>query len=108
MRRMTNQEAFSKIAQQLASLGVVESKLFGMPAWKLNGKALGGPWESDMVFKLSGEALTKALQLPGAKLFDPMGGRPMKQWVQLGPAHQDSWLYFAEAAATALLYESLN
>ncbi|HSX23757.1 MAG TPA: hypothetical protein VLE74_01525 [Candidatus Saccharimonadales bacterium] len=103
---MSNQEAFEKIAEELAALGVVGSKMFGMPVWKLEGKALGGPWQDDMVFKLDGAVLEKALKLPGAKQFDPMGGRPMKQWVQLGPDHQDKWLHFAEAAAKGLLKET--
>lgn len=100
---MSAQQAFQSIAQNLAPLGVVESKMFGMPVWKVNGKALGGPWKEDMVFKLSGKVLEEALKLPGAISFDPMGGRPMKQWVQLGPEHQEMWSYFAEEAARALL-----
>jgi hypothetical protein len=100
---MTSQQAFTDIAAHLAALGVVESKMFGMPVWKLDGKAMGGPWGNDMVFKLSGAELDEALILPGAKLFDPAGGRPMKQWVQLGPEHQDKWGRFAEAAAKSLL-----
>ena len=100
---MTNVEAFSNIADQLAPLGVVKSQMFGMPTWKLNGKALGGPWQDDMVFKLKEDDVVEALKLSGAKLFDPMGGRPMKQWVQLGPVHQDKWQHFAELAARVQL-----
>jgi hypothetical protein len=100
---MTSEESFQKIAERLAPLGVVQSKMFGMPVWKLNGKALGGPWKGDMIFKLQGDALKEARALPGAEPFDPMGGRPMKQWVRLGPEHQDKWQHFAEAAAKALL-----
>ena len=40
-----------------------------------------------MVFKLEGDDHAQALALPGAQLFDPMGGRPMKAWVQV-PAAQ--------------------
>lgn len=101
---MTNQEAFQKIADELASLGVVPSKMFGMATWKLNGKAFGGPWEDSMVFKLTdAKVLENALKLTGAKQFDPMGGRPMKQWVVLGPEHQDKWQYFAEEACKTLV-----
>jgi hypothetical protein len=100
---MINQEVFQQITKALGPIGVVSGQMFGMPVWKCNGKAIGGPWQDDMVFKLNGEALEEALKLPGAKLFDPMGGRPMKQWVQLGPEHQEKWQQFAEAAAKALL-----
>lgn len=100
---MTSDEAFKKITENLAPLGVVPSKMFGMPTWKLNGKALGGPWQAAMVFKLTDEKVhTEAMKLAGAKAFDPMGGRPMKQWVVLGPEHADKWSYFAEQAAKQL------
>jgi len=99
---MDNHTAFTKIAEQLAPMGVVPSKMFGMPTWKLNGKALGGTWEDSMVFKLDEKSLEEALKLSGAKLFEPMSGRPMKQWVQLGPEHADKWTHYAEAAATFL------
>jgi hypothetical protein len=39
------------------------------------------------------------LALEGAHLFDPMGGRPMKEWVQVPAAHADEWPRLAELAA---------
>lgn len=95
---MDVQQAFETIAKDLELHGVVKSQMFGMPVWKLNGKALGGPWQGSMVFKLDGPALAQALKLPGARQFDPMGGRPMKQWVVLGPEHQDKWPHYADEA----------
>ena len=101
---MDNQRAFEEIAKNLASLGVVPSKMFGMPTWKLQGKAFGGPWEKGMVFKLTDEKiLHEALDLPGAAHFEPMAGRPMKQWVLLGPEHADKWPRFAKSAVQSLL-----
>jgi hypothetical protein len=49
-----------------------------------------------MVFKLTGETHREALALSGAKLFDPMGGRPMKEWVQVPLAHAKTWHKLAE------------
>jgi hypothetical protein len=51
-----------------------------------------------MVFKLGGAAHGEALKLAGAHLFDPMGGRPMKEWVVVGPAHAARWLALARDA----------
>jgi hypothetical protein len=99
-----DQAAFHQITDQLAPLGVVESKMFGMAIWKLNGKALGGPREGDMVFKLDSPALEAALALPRATHFDPSGHRPMKQWVRLGPEHAAKWLHYAEQAAQAAVH----
>jgi len=44
-----------------------------------------------MVFKLYGEPLKNTLSLDSAKLFDPMGGRPMGGWVQLSYDYVDKW-----------------
>jgi len=52
-----------------------------------------------MVFKLSGNTHTEALNLEGSILFDPSGkGRAMKEWVQVSYAHKSKWGKFAKAA----------
>jgi hypothetical protein len=52
-----------------------------------------------MVFKLQGNEHEKALSLKGAQLFDPSGKkRPMKEWVQVPPAHAEKWKKLAGAA----------
>jgi hypothetical protein len=51
-----------------------------------------------MVFKLTGAEHASALALSGARLFDPMGGRPMKQWVEVPHAHAARWAELARAA----------
>src|SRR6266516_2210726 len=72
-------------------------KMFGMPCVKASGKAVAGYFKGDMVFKLrDAEARERALELDGARLFDPMGGRPMKEWVQVPAAHVDRWPELAE------------
>jgi hypothetical protein len=38
------------------------------------------------------------LALAGSVLFDPSGGRPMREWIVVGAQHQDHWTTFAEAA----------
>ena len=74
------------------------TKMFGMPTLKINGKAFAGLYKTAMMFKLTGADHAKALKLKGAKLFDPMDGRPMKEWVQVPAAHSKLWLKFAESA----------
>jgi hypothetical protein len=65
------------------------SQMFGKPCLKHNGKAFAA-WHQDcMIFKLKGEERELALQLKGAKMWDPSGkGRPMKEWIQLGKIHE--------------------
>ena len=48
-------------------------------------------YKEHMVFKLDGMPLKDTLSLDGAKLFDPMGSRPMKGWVQLSYDYADKW-----------------
>ena len=52
-----------------------------------------------MVFKLTDEAKREqALALDGAERFDPMGGRPMREWVVVPASHSDEWLRLAQDA----------
>ncbi|HEX9037653.1 MAG TPA: hypothetical protein VF808_11760 [Ktedonobacterales bacterium] len=88
----------SVVAEMIATSPATASKMFGMPCLKINGKAFAGMTEGAMVFKLAGESHGAALKLTGAHLFDPMGGRPMKEWVVVPPAHSARWLALARDA----------
>lgn len=100
------QSEFKHLANLLALRpGVSKSKMFGMPSIKVNGKAFACLNGDSMIFKLtdapqagrSGE-LSMALALEGAKLFDPMGGRPMKEWASVPVNQADHWQELAEVA----------
>lgn len=86
------------VAEMTATSEARASKMFGMPCMKINGKAFAGYTEGAMVFKLGGASHGAALKLPGAHLFDPMRGRPMKEWVVVPPAHASRWLDLARDA----------
>ncbi len=76
-----------------------EGKMFGALCIKAgNGKSGVMFWKEQMVFKLDGGNLDEALSLEGAYLFDPMGGRPMKEWVVVPYNHHDKWKKFSEIA----------
>ena len=82
------------------------SKMFGMPCLKNDsGKAFAGFYQDAMVFKLGGAAHARALALPGARLFDPMQGRPMKAWVEVPAVHAALWLEFARQALSYVAQE---
>ena len=94
-----SQKKYDALADDLAAKpNVVRAKMFGMPSVKVNGNAFLGYFEGDLICKLSGADRDAALKLNGAKLFDPMGGRPMKEWVQIPAAHTAKWRKFADAA----------
>ncbi|HEX5324893.1 MAG TPA: hypothetical protein VFW40_13990 [Capsulimonadaceae bacterium] len=87
-------EAYQKLVQELIDEGypIQAAKMFGMPSIKHSGgKAVGGFFEDNLIVKLSGEALSRAREIPGAELFDPMGGRPMKEWVQVPASQRSEW-----------------
>lgn len=101
---------FEKIGQDLATENpdVTISQMFGMPVLKVGKSAFAGLAAEAMTFKLAAGSPehTAALKLAGSKLFDPMGGRPMKEWVQVGDAESAHW---PELARAALAYvESKN
>ena len=92
-----SEEAFQKLGSSLR--GAESSKMFGMPCFKVKGKAFLGLYNNDVVFKLTGEAHSSALALKGAKLFDPSGmNRPMKEWVQIPSVHKRKFDTLAEEA----------
>ena len=91
------EELFHKIAAELPD--AQESKMFGALCIKApNGKSGVMFWKDDMIFKLEGDKAAEALALKDAKLFDPMGGRPMNGWVQVPNAHSAKWKKYAEIA----------
>ena len=95
-----SEEKFIAIGEVLGKKHKAEmSKMFGKPCIKINGKAFACFFNGDMVFKLDEASHKKASALKGSKLFDPSGaGRPMKEWVQVKPAHEKEWMKLAEAA----------
>lgn len=93
------QSEFDHVANLMAlQPGVSRAKMFGMPSVMVNGKAFAGLSGEAMNFKLDAPALTMALALEGAKLFEPMAGRAMKEWVVVPPEQSQHWLELAEAA----------
>ena len=91
---------FESLVEKLTADPQVEAaKWFGKPCINVNGKAFVVKFGPDLAFKLTGDHHSSALQVDGAKLFDPRGaGKPFKEWVQI-PAEQAShWLAYANTA----------
>ena len=90
---------------QLEHAEIAARRMFGMRSLAVRGKAFAGLSGEDMIFRLDAgsEAHAKAHALPGAKAFDPMGGRPMKAWVQVPLEQSEWWLDLAEEALRSRL-----
>lgn len=95
---MAREEAlFEEIGARLER--TEHGQMFGKPCFKINGKAFACFYQTEMVFKLTGDDHGNALSLDGTRLFDPSGkGRAMKEWVQVPYAYKDKWAAFAKAA----------
>lgn len=75
------------------------SKMFGSPCVKApNGKSEAMFWKDCIVVKLNGEAFSEALSLDGSKLFEPMEGKAMKEWVQIPFTYKKEWKNFVLAS----------
>jgi TfoX/Sxy family transcriptional regulator of competence genes len=60
----------------------VERRLmFGYPAGFVNGNMFCGLYQDGMVLKLDEKAREKLLERKGTQIFEPMKGRPMKEYV---------------------------
>lgn len=95
---------YHEVVAELTATGqVMTSKMFGMPTLKrCEGKAFAGLFGEAMVFKLSGDDHARAMALAGAHAFEPMAGRPMKQWVIVPVEHAHAWVDLARAAQSSL------
>jgi len=82
----------------MASSSATSGSMFGMPCLKDHGKAFAGFYNGAMVFKLGAPRHAEALALAGARLFDPSGRRPMKEWVEVPAEHASKWLELAREA----------
>jgi hypothetical protein len=91
------EEYFAKLAEEIPN--VKKGKMFGALCIKTpNGKSAAMIWKDDIVVKLNGESFKEAMKLDGAKQFEPMDGRPMKEWVQIPFKHKDLWKIYAKVS----------
>jgi TfoX/Sxy family transcriptional regulator of competence genes len=60
-------------------------KMFGYPCAFVNGQMLCGVFADRLMLRLSAEDRAGFLKLQGAKPFEPMPGRPMKEYVEVPP-----------------------
>jgi TfoX/Sxy family transcriptional regulator of competence genes len=61
-------------------------KMFGYPAAFINGNMFTALFQEDIILRLSPADRTSLLEDGDAKPFEPMPGRPMREYVALPPA----------------------
>lgn len=86
---------------------VVRKPMFGYPALYLNGNMFAGTFQDKVIARLSEAERTKAVKAGGTP-FEPMPGRPMKEYVVIPasdvgrPAALAKWMERAHAYAGSL------
>jgi hypothetical protein len=95
-------ERFDRLAETFVARGGTRSQMFGMPVLKAGDKVFAGTFGDAMTFKLGPDDLERARALAGVESFEPMKGRPMKEWVLVPLAHAKRWSDLAERAFTYL------
>jgi len=104
--------AFGGAARELT--GAEQRKMFGYPAAFVNGHMFAGLHESGLVLRLGDSDRAALLALPGAKPFEPMPGRPMRQYAVAPagfvskPAEVRAWLRKALAYGSSLPAKSAS
>ncbi len=74
-------ELFKNAVSQLPEVEV--RQMFGYPCAFVNGNMLAGIFRDGIMLRLSAADRDRFLQIPGAKLFEPYPGRPMREYVDL-------------------------
>ena len=64
---------------------VEQRKMFGYPCAFVHGQMLTGIFQDRIMLRLSEADRATFLKQPGAKPFEPMPGRPMREYVELPP-----------------------
>jgi hypothetical protein len=95
-------ERFNRLAETFVARGATRSQMFGMPVLKAGDKVFAGTFGDAMTFKLGPDDLERARALTGVEPFEPMKGRPMKEWVLVPLEHATRWSDLAERAFTYL------
>jgi len=91
-------QRFDRLAETLVARGATRSQMFGMPVLKAGDKVFAGTFGDAMTFKLGPDDLEKARSLTGVEAFEPVKGRPMREWVLVPLAQAKRWSDLAERA----------
>jgi TfoX/Sxy family transcriptional regulator of competence genes len=64
----------------------VQRKMFGYPAGFVNGNMFMGLFQESMIIRLPKGPREEFLKVHNAKIFEPMAGRPMREYVAVPPS----------------------
>lgn len=107
--RPAPRELQDTFAAAIASIsGAEPRRMFGYPCAFVHGQMFAGVHQESVIVRLPADQRAEVLRMPGATQFEPMAGRPMREYVVLpttvvgDPAQLMSWLERAYAFANSL------
>ena len=77
------QELVDLFASVMPGPPATQRKMFGYPAGFVNGNMFMGLFADQMILRLPEDRRQELLRNHGAKMFEPMPGRPMKEYVSI-------------------------
>ena len=77
------QELIDLFASVLPGPPATGRKMFGYPAGFVNGNMFMGLFQNEMILRLPEDARQELVKRLGGKPFEPMPGRPMREYVSL-------------------------
>src|SRR5215471_13014949 len=104
--RKSPQHLIETFEAVVPSAPAVLRKMFGYPAAFVNGNMFMGLFQEDMFLRLSEADRYELLQVKDARVFEPMPGRPMREYVALPPALLTDLEKLRPWVAKALAYGS--
>jgi len=81
-------------------------KMFGYPAGFVNGNMFMGLFQDEMILRLGEKDRRELLKASGAKLFEPIPGRQMKEYVSIPRSLRNDRKELSAWVARALAYGS--
>lgn len=87
-----------------AGSDIVQKKMFGYPSCFVNGNLFLGLHGDDIILRLGPHRIEQFIQEEGARHFEPMPGRPMKEYAVVPEAVRDDGKRLTAYIADALAY----
>jgi TfoX/Sxy family transcriptional regulator of competence genes len=107
--RKSPQDLIDLFSSVMPGPPVVQRKMFGYPAGFVNGNLFMSLFQDDMILRLPENLREELLKVDGAKIFSPMPGRPMREYVAVPPLVMKNTKELASWVLGALEYgESLK
>ena len=102
--RKSPQELIDLFASVMPGPPAVQRKMFSYPAGFVNGNMFIDLFQDDLILRLPESHRQEFLKVDGVKIFEPMPGRPMREYVAVPPRVMANRKELASWVSRALEY----